>query len=380
VVQQRAGVHLTGGVGEAGDQYERHADAVAGLVVSGGSAEALLSHGAQPPGTNKATLAVSPQLQRDEGAGGSTPPAKSSDHPDLPPGRQWFIAHCLAALETVVRQQNEAQKIVNEVGVNYTTAYNNYTNKVDEHNKAKKLRDDLILDAILTFLPGGGIKGMINLGLGEAGGYFAKGVKDIFATNAEKFAKGVITGDLSEAAKFDFEPQKGPARPDQFTAGLANQVLTASNAVLKLLHAWTLEAAEATSKGDFSFDPDKLINDKYKIGDLPPKETANQIEKGMWQKHVLYQTSDEEEHYRVNPETGERDENVGPGGGIHEGGFKIGFSIRRRIIALAEEMGENGEEWIKDWGEVLHQQFELRNWGGEKERWHPDQWNMPGFS
>ncbi len=42
VVQQRAGVHLAGGVGQAGDVYERHADAVADAVVRGQSAEALL--------------------------------------------------------------------------------------------------------------------------------------------------------------------------------------------------------------------------------------------------------------------------------------------------------------------------------------------------
>jgi hypothetical protein len=42
VVQQRAGVQLAGGVGQAGDPYERHADAVAGLVVQGRSAEAAL--------------------------------------------------------------------------------------------------------------------------------------------------------------------------------------------------------------------------------------------------------------------------------------------------------------------------------------------------
>jgi hypothetical protein len=42
VVQQRAGVQLAGGVGSAGDPYERHADAVAELVVRGASAEALL--------------------------------------------------------------------------------------------------------------------------------------------------------------------------------------------------------------------------------------------------------------------------------------------------------------------------------------------------
>ena len=42
VVQQRAGVHLKGGVGADGDAYERHADAVADAVVRGESAAALL--------------------------------------------------------------------------------------------------------------------------------------------------------------------------------------------------------------------------------------------------------------------------------------------------------------------------------------------------
>jgi hypothetical protein len=43
VVQQRAGVQLAGGVGAAGDQYERNADAVADRVVRGESAEDLLA-------------------------------------------------------------------------------------------------------------------------------------------------------------------------------------------------------------------------------------------------------------------------------------------------------------------------------------------------
>jgi len=42
VVQQRGGVSLSGGVGQVGDKYEQHADAVADLVVQGKSAESLL--------------------------------------------------------------------------------------------------------------------------------------------------------------------------------------------------------------------------------------------------------------------------------------------------------------------------------------------------
>ena len=41
-IQQRAGVQLAGGVGQAGDVYEQHADRVADLVVAGQSAEATL--------------------------------------------------------------------------------------------------------------------------------------------------------------------------------------------------------------------------------------------------------------------------------------------------------------------------------------------------
>ncbi|HEY0388956.1 MAG TPA: DUF4157 domain-containing protein, partial [Gaiellales bacterium] len=62
VVQQRGGVQLKGGVGAAGDTYERHADAVADRVVAGRSAEDLLDAGAASGACNP-TQAV----QRKEG-------------------------------------------------------------------------------------------------------------------------------------------------------------------------------------------------------------------------------------------------------------------------------------------------------------------------
>ena len=43
VVQQRSGVSLAGGVGQVGDKYEQHADAVADAVVAGKSAEPILN-------------------------------------------------------------------------------------------------------------------------------------------------------------------------------------------------------------------------------------------------------------------------------------------------------------------------------------------------
>jgi hypothetical protein len=61
VVQQRGGVQLKGGVGEVGDRYERHADAVADAVVQGKSAEALLDAFAQG---STASGTAGPAVQR----------------------------------------------------------------------------------------------------------------------------------------------------------------------------------------------------------------------------------------------------------------------------------------------------------------------------
>lgn len=51
VVQQRGGVNLKGGVGQSGDAYEQHADAVADAVVRGASAAALLDQMTPAHGT-----------------------------------------------------------------------------------------------------------------------------------------------------------------------------------------------------------------------------------------------------------------------------------------------------------------------------------------
>ncbi len=82
VVQQCSGVRLKGGVGEAGDVYERHADAVADKVVQGQSAEALLSDMAAPSASgrspagavqHKALQFLGTPLDKDLPAGADTP-------------------------------------------------------------------------------------------------------------------------------------------------------------------------------------------------------------------------------------------------------------------------------------------------------------------
>ncbi|MEM9492109.1 MAG: DUF4157 domain-containing protein, partial [Myxococcota bacterium] len=67
VIQQRGVVQLAGGVGRAGDRYERHADAVADAVVAGQSAEGLLDQMASPGGGSGGATAVQ-HLREDEEA------------------------------------------------------------------------------------------------------------------------------------------------------------------------------------------------------------------------------------------------------------------------------------------------------------------------
>ncbi|WP_428261454.1 eCIS core domain-containing protein [Haliangium sp.] len=58
IIQQQRGVQLRGGVGQVGDAYERHADAVADRVVAGQSATELLAIG--PAGGDHSALAAAP--------------------------------------------------------------------------------------------------------------------------------------------------------------------------------------------------------------------------------------------------------------------------------------------------------------------------------
>lgn len=67
VIQQRAGVSLSGGVGQVGDSYEQHADSVADAVVSGKSAEPILD---QMAGGGGGGGVQQKAVQREESAGG----------------------------------------------------------------------------------------------------------------------------------------------------------------------------------------------------------------------------------------------------------------------------------------------------------------------
>lgn len=62
VVQQRSGVQLAGGIGQVGDSYEQHADAVAARVVAGQAAESLLDQFASATSGGTGIQAVQRQI------------------------------------------------------------------------------------------------------------------------------------------------------------------------------------------------------------------------------------------------------------------------------------------------------------------------------
>ncbi len=86
VVQQRQGVQLKGGMGEVGDRYEQHADAVADAVVAGRSAEPLLNEMAPSAGAPSSGTAVQRRPMAQPGS--STGPAVYVDHRGTLPMQQ----------------------------------------------------------------------------------------------------------------------------------------------------------------------------------------------------------------------------------------------------------------------------------------------------
>jgi|GEM_PF-2934471 len=87
VVQQKAGVQLSGGVGKAGDGYEVQADKVADAVVAGKDASPIFGETSGGPEVDQTTMSQSPSTQQlvqrveTEGEGGSTPPTPAATVP-----------------------------------------------------------------------------------------------------------------------------------------------------------------------------------------------------------------------------------------------------------------------------------------------------------
>lgn len=129
-VQQKAGVSLKGGVGQSGDAYERHADAVADLVVQGKSAEAML--GPVTAGSQSAAV----QREDENNSGDTSGQAQGSLSPE--------------AREKLI---NRTRDLIPLAGVAYMKACRDYEKKLAGAAKKKTDAATLALDIALCFVP-----------------------------------------------------------------------------------------------------------------------------------------------------------------------------------------------------------------------------------
>ena len=155
VVQQRAGVHLAGGVGAVGDVYERHADEVADAVVAGRSSEAL--------------------LDRHAGSGGGTSAVQCRKPGDAPPELEDQLESRLGVRDEKTQLPTEAQLVgdvdnallqanapptpttaaeIVEKGLSEYAFHNNYGTAQDLNTQAALVLG-CVMQAWMTYDPGG---------------------------------------------------------------------------------------------------------------------------------------------------------------------------------------------------------------------------------
>lgn len=169
-VQQRQGVHLKGAMGQAGDSYERHADAVADKVVAGESAESLLDQGGPSSGSADGTAV---QLIRfgdtDYVTGKATKSKKqwATDALDAIKDFVGFDAEIDGRLVGVLVNQNIHIRSAAELWATIHPAHRKYQdklmNKPEQVNKLGKVtQKQELLEASVQYLRG-------NLGVDHSG-------------------------------------------------------------------------------------------------------------------------------------------------------------------------------------------------------------------
>ena len=193
VVQQRGGVQLKGGVGESGDVYEQHADAVADKVVRGESAQALLD-------VTAGAAATPPAVQRKAtGAAPATGPAPTP-HTSIPMVDSGFTCERDEGSECFLSPAQRIQvqvELIRRLGMEHS----NFQVAASEARVELLLEKDagwgfvaeLLFNVASFTVVGGLMKGLS--ALRKAGT-----VKDALAVMGGTAAEGAVTQSLKESA------------------------------------------------------------------------------------------------------------------------------------------------------------------------------------
>ena len=277
VIQQRAGVQLKGRVGEVGDRYEQHADAVADLVVQGKSAEGLLAQmgpasieGRSPDGGLIQRQVVKPAdpMEKLPGTLWATGPDGKPLPPSLDDISQGGLSDCFlfAAMAAIIN--TDPQRLVKAIKDNgdgtYTVTFKGLGMPsdqqtvsaefvVDKHGNVTKTKAlwPLIIEKAYAQAKGG-------LDQLDKGGNPGDAVKDLTKQGPDRFDPQTKNADDILAQLQMAKDKKWPATvlgPNKDGASKEKQELADKIPGLKFWHAYTVVDVDVKGKKVKLFNP-----------------------------------------------------------------------------------------------------------------------------
>lgn len=321
---------------------------------------------AENRGLTSIPATISPPIQRKKTL---SPPTKQSSSASAKKQRQFFIDRLIPALGYVASQYDNLASKTEGLAVLYHKAWERHTKVLSKADANERIVGDFILDSALAFIPGGiggvvgkwmgGIKGSSDI----ANAFISDGVKDLVKITLRRQISKAIT----ESEGFREGPQAGHTGPafkaigdDPFTwRGTAmKNVLAEKSFVEATVTAWAVAATnDVNNKFIYDWDPYVFVQEVIRIDKTAPEnlpepteQQALIFEKGFWKGWI-----DKHRYYLVE---------LGRGHGVAIGdrapaeidvvgglpAYLAGQKIRERIKALAAELREDGETWLKQWG------------------------------
>lgn len=271
--------------------------------------------------------------------------------------RQEFLnkaTQCLTKIEIAYSKANSVMEVLSAA---YGNAYDNHTKTLQAQDASNRLAEDILLGAALAFIPGGvgGVVGgmMKKAGHGE---FLVDAVKDL----AKAGAKGGINLLAQAGGGGGGSPMRPMATdPRTWRAQFAVHVNEEKGKVLKDLDDWQTKANNADPNFYLNFDPVVLMDASLVLNgqmmkdiEVPDQaENERQFELGFWRKWLeQYGWTVAEMSTRAG-ETSYAEENQGK-------------KIRDRI----NQLGENGDQWLEEYGGVAKRNAEAEADRRNKER------------
>jgi Domain of unknown function (DUF4157) len=385
VVQQRGGVQLSAGVGQSGDVYERHADAVADRVVRGESAEALLGELAGGGGGGMAVQRsdagndLAPPGESEMAPGGAHQPEPQSPEEVAANKERWgeFVDQCTAAINHLIICYEIGSLFVHDCVQSYEKGFADHEAALEAQGQRDRLTNELILGVVFA-----GVGGAAGGATAALAGPMIKAI----ITNAT--AQAAVTDAAKDLAKYlaRLPPQlapsgggagsKTPASPPPATptapqakqgggasgpAGVDPRQMgaTAARALSEekvaahvALQAMFARARIAKDTGEpflLDFDPLRVLEESCTVNGTKLSmlgtlaiPSALEYERAFWECWLSQYA------HKVQITTGH-------GHSVANPVSNVGKDVLAEIDRVAQHFGETGEAWVERYGAPAQQ-------------------------